>query len=95
MPKQRSELEAAAGQLVLVIQKELGREIGESSAPESEAVMNTSHGLLQAAKRGELEAELGGRTVAEYLGKSWVGRHPQVMPAVKRIEVLIKGKHAV
>ena len=95
MPKQRSELEAAAGQLILAIQKEWDREIGEISAPESEAVMNTSHLILQAAKANDVASLLGGRSIAQFLGESWVGRHPGVIPAVKKVQLLIKGKHAV
>lgn len=95
MPKQRGELEAAAGRLISAIQKEWSAEAGEKSAPESEAVMNTSHGLLLAAKSQTLDSELGGRTVAQYLGESWVGRHPNVIPAVRELQLLIKGKHAV
>jgi len=95
MPKQRSELEAAAGRLISAIQKEWGAEAGEESAPESEAIMHTSHGLLLAAKSHTLEAELAGLTVAQYLGESWVVRHPNVIAAVKELQLLIKGKHAV
>jgi hypothetical protein len=70
----RNELEAAAGRLIRAIQKEWSAEIGEAPASESEAVMNASHGLLQAARTPQtLAGELAGRTVAEYLGKDWVG----------------------
>ncbi len=95
MPKQRGELEAAAGRLISAIQKAWGAEAGEESAPESEAVMHTSHGLLLAAKSNALAAELRRRTVAQYLGESWVGRHPSVIPAVRELQLLIKGKHVV
>jgi hypothetical protein len=95
MPKQRTDLEAAAGKLILAIQQEWDREIGEPSAAESEAVMHSSHGLLQAAKSNAIEALLDGRSVAQYLGPSWVGRHPRVSPAIKSVELLIKVKHAV
>ena len=95
MPKQRGEISAAAGRLVSAIQKEWNAELGEHTATESEAVMHTSHGLLLAAKAETLESELAGRTVAQYLGEGWIGRHPSVIPAVRELQLLIKGEHAV
>jgi len=95
MPKKRSDLEAAAGVLVSAIQKEWTAEIGEDSASESEAVMHNSHGLLQAAKAQSLSKLLGERTVAQYLGESWLKRHPKVLPAVRELQILVKGAHAV
>jgi hypothetical protein len=95
MPKQRGQLEAAAGQLISAIQKEWGNEAGELSAPESEAVMHNSHNLLKAAKTNSIDSLLAGRSVAEFLGESWVGRHSGVIPAIKNLQLLIKGKHAV
>jgi hypothetical protein len=95
MPKQRSELEAAAGQLILAVQKEWESDFFEGSGPENESVMGTCHELLQAAKANSIASLLAGRSVAQYLGESWVGRHPRVIPAVKQVQLLIKGKHAV
>ena len=95
MPKQRGELEEAAGRLTSAIQKEWGAELGQATAPESEEVMHTSHGLLLAAKSKSLGSELAGRTVAQYLGEDWIDRHPNVIPAVRALQLLIKGEHAV
>ncbi len=83
MPKQKNEIEAAAGRLISSIQKDWISELGEESAPESEEVMHTSHHLLQAAKANTLASLLDGRTIAQFLGTSWVGRHPRVIPAIK------------
>lgn len=90
MPKQKTEIEAVAGRLISSIQKEWTSELGEESAPESEEVMHTSHYLLQAAKANTLASLLDGRTIAQFLGPSWVDRHPRVMPAIKEFQLLIK-----
>ena len=95
MRKQRDELEAAAGRLISAIQKEWNAEAGEEVAMESETVMHTSHGLLLAAKSQTLDAELGGRTVAQYLGEDWVRSHSEVARAVQELQLLITAKHAV
>jgi len=95
MPKKRSELEVAAGRLVSAIQKEWTAEIGEDSARESEAIVHRSHGLLQAAKAQTLGKLLGERTVAHYVGESWLKRHPRVLAAVRELQILVKGAHAV
>ena len=95
MPRQRGELEAAAGRLISAIQKEWTAELGMTTAPESEEILHNSHDLLLAAKARSLESELGGRTVAQYLGEEWIDRHPNVIPAVRELQILIKGEHAV
>lgn len=95
MPKHRSELEAAAGQLILAVQKEWENDFFAGAGPENEAVVGTCHELLQAAKASALDTLLAGRSVAQHLGESWVARHPSVIPAVKELQLLIKGRHAV
>ena len=95
MPKHRTKLEAVAGQLILAIQKEWEGELGEESARETEAIMHTSHDLLNAAKTNTLSSLLAGRSIAQFLGPSWVGRHPRVIPMIKEFHLLMKGEHAV
>jgi hypothetical protein len=95
MAKQLGELEAAAGRLISAIQKEWIAEAGEDSAPESEAVMHTAHDLLQAAKKQDLNTLFAGRSVAQFLGESWVQRHPAVIPAIRELQVLIRRTLAV
>jgi hypothetical protein len=95
MPKHRGELEAATGRLISAIQREWNAEAGEELATESETVMHMSHGLLLAAKSQTLDAELGGRTVAQYLGEDWVRSHPDVVRVVQELQLLIAAKHAV
>jgi len=86
MTKKRTDTEAAAGKLILAIQKEWGEELGHPVAAESEEVMGKGHDLLKAAKANELRKVLDGRTVSEYLGPSWVERHPSVTPAIEALE---------
>lgn len=90
MPKQKTEIEAAVGRLISVIQKEWTSELGEESAHESEEVMHMSHDLLKAAKTCTITSLLNGRTIAQFLGPSWVGRYPRVIPAIREFQLLIK-----
>ena len=69
----------------MAIQKVWNRQLGESSAPISEEVMHKSHALL-VQSREEALRELGGLTVAQYLGETWVRAHPEVMACVQALE---------
>jgi len=89
MPKDKSDLEKAAGKLISAIQKEWGNELGESSAEISELVMNKGHDLLAGAKDGTLLKVLNGVSVTEFLGETWVRRHPSVKESIKSLEVAI------
>jgi len=88
MPKHRTPLEAAAGQLVLAIQKEWNAEIGEPTAARSEEVMDLSQTLLQAATTGSLANALASKSVSTFLGEQWVREHPAVLPYVEALETL-------
>ena len=68
MKPSRTPLEASAGKLISAVQREWHAEAGEPSAAESEEVMHSCHGLLQAAKNGSLAAILGSKTIAQFLG---------------------------
>ena len=89
MTKRRTDTEAAAGKLISAIQKEWGEELGYPVAEESEEVMGKGHDLLKGATANELRKILDGRTVSEYLGSSWVEKHPSVMPAIEALEAAI------
>jgi len=90
MPKHRTDLEKAAGQLISAVQKEWGDVVGEPGAEVSEEVMHNCHALLQAAKTvDDLAHELDGRSVMGYLGRSWVRLHPDVLPAIRSFEGLL------
>ncbi len=86
MTKRRTAAEAAAGKLISAIQKEWGEELGEPTADEGEDVMGKGHDLLKAAKESELRKLLSGRTVTEFLGRSWVEGHRSVIPAIEALE---------
>jgi hypothetical protein len=90
MTKNRTNLEIAAGKLISAIQKEWGKEAGESVADVSESVMNKGHDLLQAANAGEIQKLLGGRSISEFLGELWLKKHPSVKPAVSKLEAELK-----
>jgi hypothetical protein len=95
MPRTRSALEAAAGQLILAIDQEWRAEAGTPAADLSEAVVDLAHELLQASKRGSIHTALNGMAVADFLGPSWVGQHPATQPAIHALEALLaSGQHA-
>lgn len=95
MPRSRTAVEAAAGQLILAVQKEWGAEIGTPAAEMSESVIDRAHTLLQAAKTGSLQLALGRQGVAGFLGEPWVSSHPTVQPAIQTLEALLRdGQHA-
>lgn len=90
MPKNRSEIEQAAGKLVSAIQKEWGNDLGEIHAELSEDAVNSAHDLLQAGSTEEIRKLLGTRNVTQFLGEIWVRRHPAVKPAIEYLEALLK-----
>jgi len=93
MARNRPEFQNAAGKLISAIQKEWGKEVGEPRADISFHVMSLAHGLLQAHTLEEVKEVLGSRKVKEYLGELWVKRHPDVLPAIDRLEQALKGDH--
>lgn len=95
MTKNRTNLEIAAGKLISAIQKEWGKEVGESVADVSESVMNKGHDLLQAANAGEIRNLLAGRSVSEYIGELWLKSHPSVKPAISKLEEELKSSENV
>lgn len=87
MPRHRTPLEAAAGKLIVAIQKEWGSEAGQPWAARSEAVMHSAHALLQAAsKDGSIENVIGPGSVMTFLGWEWVDAHPAVLPYIADLE---------
>ena len=90
MPKNRSEVERAAGKLVSAIQKEWGNDLGETHAEFSEDVVNSAHNLLQAGSADGIRKLLGARNVTQFLGEIWVRRHPAVKSAIESLEALLK-----
>ena len=87
MPRNRTPLQRAAGQLTLAIQKEWSAETGQPTADASEAVMHSSHYLLQAASAaGSISEVIGTESVSAFLGQAWVDAHPSVLPAIRALE---------
>jgi hypothetical protein len=90
MPRrERSPVERAAGKLIVAVQREWTEDMGEPGADASEDAMHKCHTILDAARSGSLEQELCGRTIADYLGRAWVLRHPNVLPAIRDVESLL------
>jgi hypothetical protein len=85
MPKNRPDLELAIGKLIVIVQRAWSDEAGLPEAEESLSVMYRCHGLLQAAKEGDLADFLKGRTVAGYIGGLWLGAHPEAAPFVEAV----------
>jgi hypothetical protein len=90
MPNKRTAPEKAAGKLISAIQKEWGKESGESTSNISEDVMDRGHELLQATKNNSIMEVLGNLSISEYLGELWVRRHPSVLEYIRKLEKEIK-----
>jgi hypothetical protein len=85
MPKERTDMEWAIGQLIVSVQQSWNDEAGLPEADESMAVMRRCHDLLQAAKAGNLADLLRGRTIPRYIGGLWLGTHPH---ARRQVEIV-------
>ncbi|MEO7323707.1 MAG: hypothetical protein ABIW82_02655 [Dokdonella sp.] len=87
MTRARTPVEREIGNLIVAVQQEWMRHGGVDGVwQESEHVMHRSHELLIHAKTENLPSFLEGRTVAQFLGESWLKHHPQIMRFVKPIE---------
>jgi len=87
MPRHRTPLEAAAGKLIVAIQKEWASEAGQPWAARSEKVMHSAHALLLAAcKEGSVKSVVGPGSVRTFLGWEWVDAHPDVLPYIADLE---------
>ncbi|WP_221801838.1 hypothetical protein [Oceanobacter mangrovi] len=95
MASKKSALEQAAGKLISAIQREWGKELGESVAEVSECVMDKGHDLLRASKEREVRCILGGLSVTQYLGELWVYRHPEVKELIAQFERELEASESV
>ncbi len=87
--KNKTPLESAIGRLIVALQQEWSRHAGEGEVwTESEAVMYRGHELLQHAKAGELAEFLNGTSIEEFLGQTWIKRHPQIRHFIRDVEKL-------
>ena len=89
MPRNRSDIQRAAGKLISSIQKEWTKLLGCPGAEVSEEVMHNSHKLLGAASDGRLREFLSDRTIEDYLGRNWVRAHPEIRPEIKALQDLV------
>ena len=94
MPREKSKSESAAGRLILAIQKEWWLELGEPQAEQSELVMGRAHELLQARNAVSMLSVLGSKSVAEFLGESWLQSHKGVNPSIYELESAMKNERA-
>lgn len=90
MPRSRTDVEKAAGKLILSIQKEWMLELGEPAAALSEQVMNCAHDLLQAASAGQVAQKLQQQSIEEFLGLEWVRSHPAVQPFINALAAQLR-----
>src|SRR5512139_2251659 len=92
MKKNRTPLELAIGKLIVALQQEWTRHMGEGAIwAESEAVMHRGHELLQHGKAGELDEFLNGESIEEFLGHTWIECHPQIRHFIRAIEKNLLG----
>ena len=94
MPREKSKSESAAGRLISAIQKEWWLELGEPQAEQSELVMGRAHELLQARNAVSMLSVLGSKSVAEFLGESWLQSHKGVKPSICELESAMKNERA-
>ncbi len=90
MVRTRPESETAAGKLVSAIQKEWGQYAGEPGAEVAEEVMSLAHELLQARSAKAMSEVLAGRSVTQFLGETWVARHPAINNAIANLEATLR-----
>ena len=86
MPKCKTEFQIAVGKLISANKKEWREELGESTAEYSENVMNSVHDLLQAGTPEKARELLGPMTLRQFLGESWIKKHPNVTNAISAVE---------
>lgn len=88
--RQRTPLDAAAGQLISAIQKVGNRQWDDMDRVHFvEAVMNRAHQVLEAAIRDELPQLLAGRSMSQFLDAGWLLSDPGVGTAFRTLESML------
>jgi hypothetical protein len=84
MPRTRSSLQTAVGQLILAIQKEEALVIGDGTlwAPAQAARENADDLYIHATTPAALRERLAGKSLSEYIGVQWLASHRSVRPAL-------------
>ena len=82
--------EKASARLISLIQNELNEELGEPGARVSEMVMEKARELLAAAKENKVLVLLNGVSLTQFLGETWVRKHPGVKRCISGFEAMLK-----
>jgi hypothetical protein len=90
MTPKRTKFEKAAAKLISVIQKEWHKERGEPGVRVTELVMAKAQELLSAARENKMLAVLNGLSLTQFLGETWVRKHPGVNQCIAGFEAMIK-----
>jgi hypothetical protein len=87
MPRNRTPLQAAVGQLILAIQKEENLVVGDSKLwPSAQSARENADELFACATDpAVLREKLAGKSVSEYIGAGWLATHPSVRPALAAV----------
>lgn len=90
MTPKKAKYEKAAAKLISIIQKEWNIERGEPGAKVSEVVMRKAQDLLSAAKENKVLTVLNGLSLTQFLGETWVRKHPGVNQCIAGFEAMLR-----
>jgi hypothetical protein len=90
MTPKKTKFEKASAKLISIIRKEWDKELGEPGARVSEVVMGKAHELLSAAQENKVPAVLNGLSLTQFLGETWVRKHPGVNQCIAGFEAMLK-----
>jgi hypothetical protein len=90
MTSKRTKFEKAAAKLISVIQKEWNKERGEPGARVTELVMAKAQELLSAARENKMLVLLNGLSLTQFIGETWVRKHPGVNQCIAGFEAILK-----
>ena len=91
MPRHRSNLDRAVGQLILAIQKEEGEVAGDPDLwpPAQEARARAESLLSLANDPARFRAALRGSMLTTYIGAKWLAAHRRVRPALLEVSKVL------
>ncbi len=90
MTPKKAKYEKASAKLISIIRKEWNKELGYPGAKVTELVLGKVHDLQSAAKEGKVLAVLNGLTLTQFLGETWVRKHPSVNQCIAGFEAMLK-----
>jgi hypothetical protein len=94
MTPKKTKYEKAAVKLISIIRKEWNKELGEPGARVSELVMDKAQDLLSAAQENKVPSVLNGLSLTQFLGETWVRKHPGVRQCIAGFEAMLKDEAA-